>query len=260
MMKLEIKNGVFGYPNKPILADINFELNTGEIVCVLGKNGAGKTTLFKSMLGVLKPLSGSILLNGKPIEHWNRPQFARLVGYIPQARSLPFPFTVMDVVLFGRTAHMSAFGSPGKKDRLLADECLELLNITHLKKRTFTHLSGGEQQLVIIARALAQQPSFLIMDEPTSSLDFGNQIKIIRQVNALRNNSLGIIMATHSPDHAFMCDANVAIIHEGKLWKTGHSNDVVTEGILKEIYGVDVKVRSLGNKPECNRLVCVPTV
>jgi len=260
MMKLEIKNGIFGYPNKHILADINFELNTGEIVCVLGKNGAGKTTLFKSMLGVLKPLSGSILLNGKPIEHWNRPQFSRLVGYIPQARSLPFPFTVMDVVLFGRTAHMSAFGSPGKKDRILAEECLELLNITHLKNRTFTHLSGGEQQLVIIARALAQQPSFLIMDEPTSSLDFGNQIKIIRQVNALKNNSLGIIMATHSPDHAFMCDANVAIIHEGKLWKTGHSNDVVTEEILKEIYGVDVKVRSLGNKPECNRLVCVPTV
>jgi len=107
---------------------------------------------------------------------------------------------------------------------------------------------------------LAQHPSFLIMDEPTSSLHFGNQIKIIRKVNALKNNSLGIIMATHSPDHAFMCDANVAIIHEGKIWKTGHSNDTVTEDILKEIYGVEVKVRSLGNKPECNRLVCVLTV
>jgi len=260
MMKLEIKNGVFGYPNKPILSDINFELSTGEIVCVLGKNGAGKTTLFKSMLGVLKPLSGSILLNGKAIENWNRSQFARLVGYIPQARSLPFPFTVMDVVLFGRTAHMSAFGSPGKRDYIIADECLDMLNITYLKNRTFTHLSGGEQQMVIVARALAQQPSFLIMDEPTSSLDFGNQIKIIRQVNALKNNSLGIIMATHSPDHAFMCDAKVAIIHEGRIWKTGHSNDVLSEEILKEIYGVEVKVRALGNKPESNRLVCVPTV
>ena len=260
MMTLEIKNGVFGYPNKPILSDINFELNTGEIVCVLGKNGAGKTTLFKSMLGILKPLSGSILLNGKAIEHWNRPQFARLVGYIPQARSLPFPFTVMDVVLFGRTAHMSAFGSPGKKDRIIAEECLDMLNINYLKNRTFTHLSGGEQQMVIVARALAQQPSFLIMDEPTSSLDFGNQIKIIRQVNALKNNSLGIIMATHSPDHAFMCDAKVAIIHEGRIWKTGHSNDIVSEEILKEIYGIEVKVRTLGNKHECNRLVCVPTV
>jgi iron complex transport system ATP-binding protein len=260
MMTLEIKNGVFGYPNKPILTDINLELNTGEIVCVLGKNGAGKTTLFKSMLGILKPLSGSILLNGKAIEHWNRPQFARLVGYIPQARSLPFPFTVMDVVLFGRTAHMSAFGSPGKKDRIIAEECLDMININYLKNRTFTHLSGGEQQMVIVARALAQQPSFLIMDEPTSSLDFGNQIKIIRQVNALKNNSLGIIMATHSPDHAFMCDAKVAIIHEGRIWKTGHSNDIVSEEILKEIYGIEVKVRTLGNKHECNRLVCVPTV
>ena len=125
----------------------------------------------------------------------------------------------------------------------------------------FTRLSVGEQQLVIIARSLAQQPSFLVMDEPTSSLDFGgNQIKIIHQVNALKNNSLGIIMATHSPDHAFMCDANIAIIHKGKIWKTGHSDTIITEEILKEIYGVEVKVRSLENKPECNRLDCVPTV
>jgi len=212
--------------------------------------------LFKSMLGVLKPLSGSILLNGKPIEHWNRQQFARLVGYIPQARSLPFPFTVMDVVLFGRTAHLSAFGSPGKRDRILAGECMDLLNITHLQHRTFTHLSGGEQQLVIIARALAQQPAFLIMDEPTSSLDFGNQINIIRQVNALKNNALGIMMATHSPDHAFMCNANVAVVHQGTLRKAGHANDIISEQVLKEIYGVDIKVRPLDD----TRLVCVPEV
>ncbi|ADQ78663.1 ABC transporter related protein [Paludibacter propionicigenes WB4] len=255
-MKLEIQNGKFGYGGNAVLQDVNFELNTGEIVCLLGKNGAGKTTLFKSMLGVLKPLSGSILLNGKPIEHWNRQQFARLVGYIPQARSLPFPFTVMDVVLFGRTAHLSAFGSPGKRDRILAGECMDLLNITHLQHRTFTHLSGGEQQLVIIARALAQQPAFLIMDEPTSSLDFGNQINIIRQVNALKNNALGIMMATHSPDHAFMCNANVAVVHQGTLRKAGHANDIISEQVLKEIYGVDVKVRPLDD----TRLVCVPEV
>ena len=259
-MKLEIQNGMFGYAGNTVLKDINFELNTGEIVCLLGKNGAGKTTLFKSMLGVLKPLSGSILLDGKPIEHWNRQQFARMEGYVPQARSLPFPFTVIDVVLFGRTAHLSTFGSPGKKDRILAEECMDLLHISHLKNRTFTQLSGGEQQLVIIARALAQQPAFLIMDEPTSSLDFGNQINIIRQVNALKNNALGIIMATHSPDHAFMCDANVAIVHAGTLWKIGHANDIVSEHVLKEIYGVDVKVRPLGDTPDSVRLVCVPTV
>lgn len=260
MMKLEIKNGIFGYPGNPILKDINFELNTGEIVCVLGKNGAGKTTLFKSMLGILKPLSGSVLLNGKPIEHWNRTQFARLVGYIPQARSLPFPFTVMDVVLFGRTAHMSAFASPGKKDRMLAEECMELLNITDLKNRTFTQLSGGEQQLVIIARALAQQPSFLIMDEPTSSLDFGNQIKIIRQVNELKNNSIGIIMATHSPDHAFMCNANVAIVHDNRIWKTGQSEVVITDEVLKQLYDIDVSVQYSNISDKSNRMVCIPLI
>ena len=113
---------------------------------------------------------------------------------------------------------------------------------------------------MIIARALAQQLSFLVMDELTSSLDFGNQIKTIRQVNALKNNSIGIIMATHLPNHAYMCDANVAIIHEGEIWKKGHSDTIITEKILKETYGVEVKVRSLGNKQECNWLNCVLTV
>lgn len=259
-MTLEIKNGKIGYGHTAVLSDVNFELNTGETVCLLGKNGAGKTTLFKALLGVLKPFAGTIQLNGTAIDHWNRKKFAQLVGYIPQARSLPFPFRVFDVVLFGRTAHLGAFASPGKKDRLIAEECLEMLNITHLKERIFTQLSGGEQQMVIVARALAQQPAFLIMDEPTSSLDFGNQIKIIKQINSLKNNELGILMATHSPDHAFMCDANVAIVHNKSIWKCGYSNDIITEEILKTIYGVDVKVRPMLTNDETARMVCVPTV
>jgi iron complex transport system ATP-binding protein len=237
-MKLEIKNAALGYHKKAVLTNINLELNTGQIICVLGKNGAGKTTLFKTILGILPLLKGEILLNGKNIGDWSRKKFARVVAYVPQARALPFPFTVSDVVLFGRTAYLSAFASPSKNDRIIADDCLEKLRITHLKKRIFTQLSGGEQQMVIIARALAQQPAFLIMDEPTASLDFGNQMKIIGQVKELKDDDLGVMMATHYPNHAFMCDADVAAIHQNSIWKQGNCNNIITESVLKKIYDI----------------------
>lgn len=259
-MKLEIKNGVLGYGTCAVLEDVNFALHSDETICVLGQNGVGKTTLFKTMLGLLRPLSGEILLNDKPIEHWNRRKFARLVGYIPQARSLPFPFKVKDFVLFGRAAHMGTFAYPGRKDRLIAEECLDMLNIRQLSERTFTQLSGGEQQMVVVARALAQQPAFLIMDEPTSSLDFGNQIRIIQQINALKNSEMGILMATHSPDHAFMCDAKVAVIHNRSVCKCGHSDDVVTEEMLQSIYGVQVKLRKMDLDDSSSRMVCIPAI
>ncbi|MDR1809996.1 MAG: ABC transporter ATP-binding protein [Prevotella sp.] len=257
-MKLEIKDATLGYGRKTVLENVDLDLNTNQTICVLGKNGAGKTTLFKSLLGVLPLLSGDILLDGKSIRKWSRRHYARLVAYVPQARSLPFPFKVTEVVLFGRTAHLSEFSSPGKKDRLIAEECLELLNISHLRNRIFTQLSGGEQQMVIIARALAQQPAFIIMDEPTSSLDFGNQIKVIRQVNRLRSNSLGILMATHSPDHAFMCNADVSVVHNGSLRWRGHCNTVINETLLQEIYGVRVSIAEASGG--CSRKVCIPTV
>ncbi|GHT65380.1 ABC transporter ATP-binding protein [Bacteroidia bacterium] len=257
-MQLKIQNATLGYPQKDVLKNVSLELHTDKTTCILGKNGAGKTTLFKSILGILPLLKGNISLDGKNIGEWNRRQFACVVAYVPQARSLPFPFTVFDVVLFGRTAHLSVFSSPGKKDRLIAEECLEKLQITYLKERIFTQLSGGEQQMVIVARALAQQPSFLIMDEPTSSLDFGNQLKIIKQVNKLKNDSLGILMATHSPDHAFMCEADVAIVHNGMIWKQGDSKEIITEEVLKDIYDVDVKVCSIG--ADSSRKICIPTL
>lgn len=259
-MKLEIKNGVLGYGSTVVLENVNFALHSNETVCVLGKNGVGKTTFFKALLGMLKPHAGTILLNDKPIDYWDKRKFAQLVGYIPQARSLPFPFRVLDFVLFGRTAHIGTFSYPDKKDKMIAEECLEILNIRHLIDRIFTQLSGGEQQMVMVARALAQQPAFLIMDEPTSSLDFGNQIKIIKRINELKNNSLGILMATHSPDHAFMCDAQVALVHDKSIWQYGYSNDIITEEVLKTIYGVDVKIREMEVSGDTARMVCVPTI
>ena len=163
-MILEIKNAVLGYHGKAVLQNVNFTIETGRTICVIGKNGAGKTTLFKSILGILPLLRGEILLDGRSIERWRQRDYAQVIAYVPQARTLPFPFTAFDVVLFGRTAHLSHFSSPGKRDRRIADECMEKLQISHLRNRVFTQLSGGEQQMVIVARALAQQPLFLVMD------------------------------------------------------------------------------------------------
>jgi iron complex transport system ATP-binding protein len=254
-MELKIKNASLGYRRKVVLSNINFELLTGQTACIIGKNGAGKTTLFKSILGILPLLEGEILLDGKNITTWNRCKFARKVAYVPQTHSLPFPFTVFEVVLFGRTAHLGAFASPGKTDKLIAEDCLERLQIRYLKDSIFTQISGGEQQLTIVARALAQQPAFLIMDEPTSNLDFGNQIKILNQVNKLKNDSLGILMATHSPDHAFMCDAHVTVIHNEEIWKQGNCNQVITNEVLREIYDVDVRICQIEN-----RKTCIPSI
>jgi len=243
-MKLEIRNAVLGYRRQEVLRGVNFEVSTGRTVCVIGRNGAGKTTFFKSLLGVLPLLDGEILLDGRDIGSWSRAEFARTVAYIPQVRMLPFPFKVSDVVLFGRTAHLGVFASPGKRDRIIADECLERLNISHLRERIFTQLSGGEQQLVIVARALAQQPSFLIMDEPASSLDFGNQINLLSQINRLKSSSLGILMATHSPDHAFACDADVVVVQDGEVRRQDSCRTVITETLLKQVYGVEVDIKS----------------
>lgn len=260
-MKLEITDITLGYGSKTILSHINLTVTTGDIVCLLGPNGAGKTTLFKAILGFLAPQSGNIFFDGKSVSQWNHRQFAQHIAYIPQAHSTPFPYSVQDVVLFGRTAHLGMFESPGKKDRFIADECIDLLGIAHLRNNSFPQLSGGEQQLVIIARALAQQPRFLVMDEPTSNLDFGNQVKVLKKINELKRNDMGILMSTHSPDHAFLCDAKALIIHQGNLVKYGDSESIITEKQLKNVYGVDVHIFESPQKDTVlGRKVCVPMI
>ena len=192
--------------------------------------------LFRS-LGILPPISGDLFLNEKSIKAWDRRKFANCIAYIPQAHAMPFSYPVIEMVLMGRISHVNMFSSPSKKDIIIAEESLEKMNISHLRDRNFSTLSGGEQQLVITARALAQKASFIVMDEPTSSLDFGNQIKIIKQIRELREHSLGIIMATHSPDHVFMCDSKVILVDSGTAVMSGHCDKVITESMLNRQIG-----------------------
>jgi len=241
-MRLEVQQLSFSYGKRRIFQDISLTVDSGETLSLLGANGTGKTTLFKAILGLQKAAAGDILLDGKNIQKWSRSEIAKYIGYVPQNHVPPFPFKVIDVILMGRTAYLKSYAAPSKKDLQIALEAMEILHITHLQHKIYTEISGGERQLVIIARALAQKPKILIMDEPTSNLDFGNQIKVLQHFDHLANEGLGIIMSTHYPDHALQYATKVALMKDGRIEKIGEPNAMITEESLGAIYGVDVKI------------------
>ena len=255
-MKLEVKDLACGYGKKVIIGGISFEINEGEALFLLGPNGAGKTTFFKTLLGFLKPLSGNVILNGKDISTMGCREKARNIAYVPQAHSVPFAFNVEDVVVMGRNAHMGKMSSPSSADRRVALDCMSELGVAHLREKSYSRISGGERQMVLIARALTQGAKLLVLDEPTSNLDFGNQVKILDKINQLKKLGISSIITSHSPDHAFLCGTRVVVFREGKFAETGAPRSVVTEGLLKKVYGVNVLVRAV-DAPK-NIKVCVP--
>ena len=191
-MRLEIERANCGYGGKPVVEDVSLSLDSGAVLCLLGANGSGKTTLFKAILGLLRLNGGRILVDGADTAAWPQRRLARTLAYVPQAHTPPFPFAVRDVVLMARTAHLGLFGSPSRLDAAIAEDAMEKLGVSHLAHARYTEISGGERQLVLIARALAQQSEFLIMDEPTSNLDFGNQVRVLRRVKELAGRKLGL--------------------------------------------------------------------
>jgi|SRR5699024_5716017 len=260
-LKLEIKNAICGYSEKIILEDISFEVSNGEILCILGPNGVGKTTLFKTILGFLKLKGGSILLNDQDINNWCRKDFAKAIGYVPQAHIPPFPYRVRDVVVMGRTAHLGIFASPSCKDYEMVDDIIDLLGISYLRNDIYTEISGGERQLVLIASALAQDPEILIMDEPTSNLDYGNQIRVLKHINELAKRDIGIIMTSHFPDHAFMASTKVLVMNRGNKFHIGKPDEVVTSELLQEIYNIKVQINTVINESNGKELkICVPII
>lgn len=259
-MILELQHVSCGYGEKTVVRDLSLSAVSGEVLCLLGPNGVGKTTLFKTILGFLKLQGGQVLLDGEDVSQWPRKAFARAVGYVPQAHTPPFPFTVLDVVTMGRTAHLGAFASPTKADVAIAADSLERLGVGFLRERIYTEISGGERQMVLIARALTQQPKILIMDEPTSNLDFGNQIRVLEQVNRLAREGLCVIMTSHFPDHAFLCSAKVALLQRSGQFQIGTADEVVTEQNMMSAYGVRVRIGSLRGDDGSPVAACVPLI
>nr|WP_320025044.1 ABC transporter ATP-binding protein [uncultured Acetobacterium sp.] len=253
---LELNNISCGYNKMPIYEEINFTVHPGSIVCIMGRNGIGKTTLLKTILGSLNILNGSITLNGKDILSYSNKERAQQIGYVPQSHVPPFPYSVRDVVVMGRTPHLSIFSVPGDSDYSQADEILKKIGIEYLKEKIYTEISGGERQLVIIARALIQNPKILIMDEPTASLDYGNQIKIINTIKALAKEKISIIMTTHHPEQAFECADLVVAMTENRVISTGLPAEVLTEKLIEEIYGVKVTIQKI-NVEGKEKIICL---
>lgn len=255
---LELKKAVCGYGKHVVIHGVSLKVEPGEVICILGPNGIGKTTLFKSVLGHIDLLDGQVLLSGENIQGMTRKSVAKKIGYVPQAHTPPFPFSVRDVVVMGRTAHISLFSAPNESDYNIADESLATVGVSHLTDRVYTEISGGERQLVLIARALAQKPQLLIMDEPTANLDFGNQIRTLQQVQKLAKSGLAVVMTTHFPDHVYMCATKVAVIKNVHEVLVGNVEEILTSELLTELYGLPVHIKNV-TISEKRYMICVPT-
>jgi iron complex transport system ATP-binding protein len=240
-MSLAADHLAFGYPRHAVGRDVTLAIGSGEVLALLGPNGGGKTTLLKTMLGLIPPQGGAVTLDSRPLASLSIPERARLIGYVPQAHGGTFAFTAFEVVLMGRTAHGGLFARPTARDREIALAMLDRLGIAHLAERPTTMISGGERQLVLIARALAQEPRFVVLDEPTASLDFGNQGKVMAQVRRLAADGLGVLFTTHDPNQALGHADRVALLRGGAVIAAGVASKILTSEQLAALYGAPVE-------------------
>lgn len=259
-MRLQASGLEIGYGRFTVGRDIDLAVAPGEICCLLGPNGCGKTTLFRTLLGLIPALGGRVMLGEQPVAGLSRIEIARRISYVPQAHAPPFPYEALEIVMMGRTARLNRFAQPGPADRQAAYEEMERLGIADLAGRDYTRLSGGQRQLVLIARALAQRAPLIVMDEPTASLDFGNQALVLREieklVHAASRAGQGVILSTHNPDHAFALEAEVVLMHGGGIFRRGRPEEALCAESLSTVYGVGVAVE----RTTSGRRVCVPAL
>ncbi|MFC5386951.1 ABC transporter ATP-binding protein [Aquamicrobium segne] len=242
MSVLAARDLVIGYGSTMIADRLAFDLSAGTVTCLLGPNGVGKTTLFKTLLGLLPKLAGSIRVGDAELASLSRPMLARHLAYVPQSYSADFAYTVLDLVVMGRTAHLGIFSTPTQPDVNIALEMLDRLGIAALAHHDARQLSGGQRQLVLIARALAQQAKIIVMDEPTASLDLANRIQVLRKVRALADDGLSILLSTHEPEQAFAIADQVLALGPDKQLETGPVDEVLTPERLSHLYGVALTV------------------
>lgn len=240
-MNIEGRDLTIGYPDRTVGSGLDVALSTGEVLALLGPNGGGKTTLLKTLLGLLKPKAGEVRLGDKPLDNYSIRERARVVAYVPQVHISTFAFTVETVVLMGRTAHGSLFTRPSGQDRAVAHAALERFGIAALASRPYTMISGGERQLVLLARALAQEPQFIVLDEPTASLDFGNQGKVMREIRALAKSGHGVLFTTHDPNHALRAADRAYLLREGTRIADGPVATVLNREQLEALYRATVE-------------------
>jgi iron complex transport system ATP-binding protein len=240
-MSLSGQNLTIGYYDRVVGRGLSVALAQGEVLALLGPNGGGKTTLLKTLLGILSPQAGAVAIGGRALSAIPIGERARLIAYVPQVHNPTFAFTVESVVLMGRTAHGNLFSAPSRHDREVAARVLDQFGISHLAARAYTMISGGERQLVLLARALAQEPQFVVLDEPTASLDFGNQGKVMREIRALAAAGHGVLFTTHDPNHALRAADRAYLLRAGERIAEGKVGDVLTRPQLEALYGAPVE-------------------
>jgi iron complex transport system ATP-binding protein len=241
-MTLSTRSLAIGYPARLLARDISFTLNAGEAVAILGPNGSGKTTLFRTLLGLLPACGGSVHLGDQPIAQLTPPEIARVVAYVPQVATGFFAFSVIEVVEMARAAHLAWYAAPGPRDRAIARQALDELGMSAFADREFAELSGGERQLVMIARALASEAKILLLDEPTASLDFGNQFLILDEIARLKSRGVSVLFTTHNPDHALrIADRTLTLSREGEV-AIGPTRERLTAATLAALYGLPIEL------------------
>ena len=230
-----------GYRDRVVGRHLDVTLATGEVLALLGPNGGGKTTLLKTLLGLLAPRSGEVRLQGKLLDRYSSRERARLLAYVPQSHFATFAFTVETMVLMGRTAHRNLLSRPSAADREIAGQMLGRFAIAHLRERPYTMISGGERQLVLLARALAQEPQFIVLDEPTANLDFGNQGKVLRELRKLAASGHGVLFTTHDPNHAMRAAHRTYLLRGGERLGEDESGKILSRAQLEALYEAPVE-------------------
>jgi iron complex transport system ATP-binding protein len=224
------------------VADISFSVVRGEFLGIIGPNGSGKSTLLRLISGVLSPWRGQIRVDGKPVSAYSRRDLCRRIAMVPQETKIDFPFSVTEVVLFGRTPHLGGFGFAGDRDLQAAERAMARTQTTHLARRAITQLSGGERQRVILARALAQEPTFLLLDEPGAFLDIRHEVETYDLLRDLQAEGITILTVLHDLNLAALYCDRVALLDAGRLAQVGRPEDVLTYATLTRVYGTEIYV------------------
>ncbi len=235
----------FRHPNTPapVLQGISLRAEQGRLTTILGPNGSGKTTLFKCIAGLWQPEKGEIAFGEENILHCSHEERAKLIAVVPQDHEPPFPYSVFDAVLMGRAAHVGIFSSPSKKDRQAAEVAIEEVGIGHLRHKTYTKISGGERQMVLVARALAQNAPAMLFDEPTSHLDFRNQVLVLRKIREIiSERQVTAVMTIHDPNAAMLFSDSVVLVNGGRVVAQGPPAEVITAESLHAVYGIEVVI------------------
>ena len=243
-MILEVENGCFGYPKQEeIVTDINIKLEEGHILSVLGPNGIGKTTLLKCMIGLMPWSRGRSLLTGKDIRTLKSKEIWNMISYIPQTHGFSFSYTGLEMVMLGRSSHLGLFSQPGHREIEMAEAMMEKVGITRLADKDCNRMSGGELQMVLIARALINEPKLIILDEPETGLDFHNQILVLNMVEKLAHEeNIGAIMNTHYPTNAMsIADEALMMNRKGDRFY-GPTGDILNESNISKSFDVNVVV------------------